>query len=159
MIAARAPRSCCCVDVTNTFRKIGQFEIVVDGDVVNLWSSPEFNLEAALEYAAAMETIIDRMPPVFGVMTRFESPPIIGPDVEASLKETAKHRAQRGMVAVAFIIPNIDHGGRSIAVAQWQRIYDPIRVPYAVFPDVDSARPWLREQIEAARKQRSDQPR
>ena len=87
------------------FRKIGQFEISVDGDIVNLWSSPEFNLEAAQEYAAAMETIIDGMPPVFGVMTRFESPPIVGPDVEASLKVTARHRAQRGMVAVAFVIP------------------------------------------------------
>jgi hypothetical protein len=106
-------------DVIYMFRKIGQFEISVDGDIVNLWSSPEFNLEAAQEYAAAMETIIDGMPPVFGVMTRFESPPIIGPDVEASLKETAKRRAQRGMVAVAFVIPNADHGGMSIAIAQW----------------------------------------
>jgi hypothetical protein len=141
--------------VTSTFRKIGQFEIVVDGDVVNLWSSPEFNLEAAQEYAAAMETIIDRMPSVFGVMTRFETPPIVGPDVEASLKETAKHRAQRGMVAVAFIIPNVEHGGLSIADAQWHRIYEPIGVTLAIFSDVETARPWLREQIELARKTRS----
>jgi hypothetical protein len=139
-------------DVPSTFRKIGVFEIVVDGDVVNLWSSPEFNLEAALEYAGAMETIIERMPSVFGVMTRFESPPIIGPDVEASLKETAKRRAQRGMVAVAFVIPNADHGGMSIAIAQWHRIYDPINVAFAVFSEVETARPWLREKIDSARK-------
>lgn len=143
--------------MTSTFRKIGQFEIVVDGDVVNLWSSPEFNLEAAQEYAAAMEAIIDRMPSVFGVMTRFERPPIVGPDVEASLKETAKHRAQRGMVAVAFVIPNVDHGGLSIADVQWHRIYEPIGVTFAIFSDVDTARPWLREQIELARKKRSPQ--
>ena len=144
-----------CFDVTSSFRKIGQFEIIVDGDVVNLWASPEFNLEAALEYAAAMETVIDRMPPAFGVMTRFESPPIVGPDVEASLKETAKRRAQRGMVAVAFVIPNLDHAGLSIAAAQWHRIYEPIGVPLAIFPDVETARPWLREQIELARRKRS----
>ena len=138
--------------MTSAFRKIGAFEIVVDGDVVNLWSSPEFNLEAALEYAAAMEKIIDGMPSVFGVMTRFESPPIIGPDVEASLKETARHRAQRGMVAVAFVISHADHGGLSIATAQWHRIYDSIGVPLGIFPDVDTARPWLREQLESARK-------
>ena len=143
--------------MTSTFRKIGVFEIVVDGDVVNLWSSPEFNLEAALEYAAAMEKVIDGMTSVFGVMTRFESPPIIGPDVEASLKETAKHRAQRGMVAVAFIIPNADHGGLSIAMAQWHRIYDPIDVPFAIFSEVETARPWLREQIESARQMRGPQ--
>lgn len=145
--------------MTSTFRKIGQFEIFVDGDVVNLWSSPEFNLEAAQEYAAAMETIIDRMPSVFGVMTRFETPPIVGPDVEASLKETAKHRAERGMVAVAFVIPNVDHGGLSIANAQWHRIYEPIGVTFAIFCNVETARPWLREQIESARKKRSPQPR
>lgn len=143
--------------MTSTFRKIGQFEIVVDGDVVNLWSSPEFNLEAALEYAAAMETIIDQMPSVFGVMTRFETPPIVGPDVEASLKETAKHRAQRGMVAVAFVIPNVDHGGLSIADVQWHRIYEPIGVTFAIFSDVDTAHPWLRERIDLARKKRSPQ--
>jgi hypothetical protein len=141
--------------VYSTFRKIGQFEISVDGDVVNLWSSPEFNLEAAQEYAAAMETIIDSMPSVFGVMTRFETPPIVGPDVEASLKVTAKHRAQRGMVAVAFVIPNADHGGLSIADAQWHRIYQPIGVTLAIFPDVETARPWLREQIDSARKTRN----
>ena len=144
--------------MTSTFRKIGQFELVVDGDVVNLWSSPEFNLEAAQEYAAAMETIIDRMPSVFGVLTRFKTPPIVGPDVEASVKETAKHRAQRGMVAVAFVIPNVD-GGLPIADAQWHRIYEPIGVTFAIFSDVETARPWLREQIESARKKRSSQPR
>jgi len=138
-----------------SFRKIGQFEIIVDGDVINLWSSPEFNLEAAQEYAAAMVSIIERMPPVFGVMTRFESPPIVGPDVEASLKETAKYRARHGMVAVAFVIPNIDSGGLSIADAQWHRIYEPIGVPLAIFSDVETARPWLREQIETARSKRS----
>jgi hypothetical protein len=140
--------------VTPTRRKIGQFEISTDGDVVNLWVSPEFNLEVALEYAAAMETTIDRMPPVFGVMTRFESPPIIGPDVEASLKETARRRAQRGMVAVSFVIPDIHHTGLSISVAQWHRIYDPIDVPFAVFSSVETAQPWLREQIESGRKKR-----
>jgi len=145
--------------VTSTFRKIGQFEIFADGDVVNVWSSPEFNLEVAQEYAAAMETIIDRMPPVFGVMTRFETPPIVGPDVEASLKETAKHRTERGMVAVAFVIPNIDHGGLSIADAQWHRIYEPIGVTLAIFSEVETARPWLREQIESVRKKRSPQLR
>ena len=145
--------------VTSTFRKIGVFEIVVEGDVVNLWSSPEFNLEAALEYAETMENVIDRMSSVFGVMTRFESSPIIGPDVEASLKETAKHRAQRGMVAVAFVIQNADRGGLSIALAQWHRIYDPIGVTFKMFGDVESARPWLREQIDSARARRSSESR
>ncbi|HZP67741.1 MAG TPA: hypothetical protein VFB32_15670 [Rudaea sp.] len=145
--------------MTSKFRNIGEFEISVDGDVVNLWVSPEFNLQVAQEYAAAMEAVIEGMTSVFGVMTRFESPPIIGPDVEASLKQTAKRRAQRGMVAVSFVIPDLHHVGMSIAVAQWHRIYDPIDVPFAVFADVESARPWLREQIESARKKGSPRAR
>jgi hypothetical protein len=136
------------------FRKIGHFESSVDGDLVLVWSSPEFNLEAAQEYAAAMETIIDRMPPTFGVLTRFEAPPIVGPDVEASLRKSAKHRAQRGMVAVAFVIPTADQGGLSIAHAQWDRIYEPIGVALAIFSDAEGARPWLREQIISAREER-----
>jgi|SRR6185312_17126050 len=146
-----------CADVISSTRKIGQFQISIDGDVVNLWVSPEFNLEVALEYAAAMEQTIDQMPSVFGVMTRFERPPIIGPDVEESLKQTAKHRAQRGMVAVSFVIPDLDHTGISIAVAQWHRIYDPIDVPFAVFSNVEAAQPWLRKQIESAREKRKPQ--
>jgi hypothetical protein len=137
------------------FRKIGQFEISVDGDLVYVWSSPEFNLEVAQEYAAAMETIIDRMPPTFGVLTRFERPPIVGPDVEASLRETAQHRAQRGMVAVAFVIPKVDQGGLSIASAQWDRIYKPIGVTLSIFSDVDTARTWLLEQIQSVREKQS----
>jgi hypothetical protein len=137
------------------FPKIGQFEISVDGDLVYVWSSPEFNLEVAQDYAAAMETIIDQMPPMFGVLTRFERPPIVGPDVEASLKETAQHRAQRGMVAVAFVIPTIDQLGLSIASAQWDRIYRPIGVVLSIFSDVDVARTWLREQIQSAKDKQS----
>jgi hypothetical protein len=144
-----------CADVISTTRKIGQFRISTDGDVVNLWVSPEFNLEVALEYAAAMEQTIDQMPAIFGVMTRFERPPIIGPDVEASLKQTAKHRAQRGMVAVSFVIPDLDQTGISIAVAQWHRIYDSIDVPFAVFSNVEDAQPWLRKRIESAREKRN----
>lgn len=142
----------------SVFRKIGQFEISVDGEIVNLWASPEFNLEAALEYAAAMETIIDGMPPKFGVLTRFEAPPIVGPDVEASLKETAAHRARRGMVAVAFVIQTIEHTALAIAHAQWERIYRPIDVPFAIFADVESARPWLLQQIQASQKAGSSRP-
>jgi len=136
------------------FRKIGQFEISVDGDFICVWSSPEFNLEAAQEYAAAMETIIDRMPPMFGVLTRYEAPPIVGPDVEASLWGTAQHGAQRGMVAVAFVVPSGDQGGLSIARAQWNRIYTLIGVALAMFSDVESARLWLHQQIQTAREMR-----
>jgi hypothetical protein len=134
------------------FRKIGQFEILVEGEIVNIWSSPEFNVEAAQEYAVAMEKIIDGMPPVFGVMTRFEAPPIVGPDVEAAFGETARHRAQRGMVAVAFIIAQMDQAGLAIAKAQWDRIYGPIGVSFSFFSDVESADPWLRKQIQQARE-------
>ena len=133
------------------FPKIGQFEISVNGDLVLVRCSPEFNVETAQEYAAAMETVMDRLPPTFGVLTRFEAPPIVGPDVEASLRETARHRAQRGMVAAAFIIPAADRAGLSIARAQWDRIYGPIGVALEIFPDAESGQVWLRQQIQLAR--------
>jgi len=127
------------------FRKIGQFEISVDGDLLVVWSSPQFNLEAAREYAAAMADLIERMPPAFGVLAQFDEPPIMGPEVEASMRETAQQRAARGMVAVAFVTAH--HSGLSIASGQWSRIYDPIGVPFAIFDDAGGARIWLRAQI------------
>ena len=141
--------------MTSTFRKIGQFDISVDGDMVYVSSSSEFNLETAQEYAVAMEAVIDAMPSTFGVLTRFERPPIVGPDVEISLRKTAQHRAQRGMVAVAFVIPERDQAGLSIARAQWDRIYGPIDVVFSISSDVDSAGAWLRNQIQSARERQS----
>ena len=96
------------------FRKIGQFEIKPEGDLVLVWSAPEFNLESAQEYAAAMETVIDQMPPVWGVLARFDAPPILGPEVEVS-----------------------------------------IGVAHAFFTDAESAREWLREQIDRRRRFRN----
>jgi len=130
------------------FRKIGQFEITSDGDLILVWSSPEFNLESAREYAAAMAVVIERMPPKFGVLARFDSPPILGPEVEASMRESAIQRKQRGMVAVALV--TADDFGMSIASGQWSRIYDPIGVAHAFFGDIESARSWLRRQISRA---------
>jgi hypothetical protein len=128
------------------FRKIGHFEIVRDSDLILVWSSPQFNLEAAREYAAAMTELIASMPPRFGVLAQFDEPPIMGPEVEASMRETARQRAQRGMVAVAFV--TADQQGLSIASGQWGRIYDPIGVPFALFEDLAAARAWLHAQID-----------
>lgn len=134
------------------FRKIGHFEISVDGDVVNVRCSPEFNLEVAQDYAATMESITDRLPPVFGVLMHFDSPPIVGPDVEAFLRESAQHRAQLGMASVAFVIPAIHRAGLYIACAQWDRIYRSIRVALEIFSSFESARVWLQQQIQSARE-------
>jgi hypothetical protein len=130
------------------FRKIGQFEISADGDVILVWSSPEFNLESAHEYAAAMAVTIEGMPPKFGVLAQFDTPPILAPEVEDAMRESAKLRKQRGMVAVAFV--TTDDFGMSISSGQWNRIYDPIGVSHAFFSDIETARLWLREQIDGA---------
>ena len=130
------------------FRKIGQFEISTDGDLILVWSSPQFNLESAREYASLMAVTIERMPPRFGVLARFDTPPILAPDVEAAMRESARLRKQRGMVAVALV--TADDFGMSIASGQWNRIYDPIGVPHAFFGDIETARAWLREQISGA---------
>jgi hypothetical protein len=58
------------------------------------------------------------------------------------------------MVAVAFVIPTVDQAGLSIAHTQWDRICKPIGVALAIFSDVESARPWLCQQIQSAREAR-----
>lgn len=128
------------------FRKIGQFEISADGDLIVVRSEPQFNLEAAREYAVAMSDVIARMARPFGVLASFDAPPIMGPEVEVAMRDTAALRARSGMAAVAFVIG--DQHGLSIAHGQWNRIYTPLAVPFAVFGDAGSARAWLRAQLD-----------
>ena len=92
----------------SVFRIIGHYEISRDGDVIRVWSSPEFNLEAARQYALDMVEQIKEMPPRFGVLVGFDVLPVIGPDVEASMRQSARERAAMGMVAVAFVAASAD---------------------------------------------------
>jgi len=132
------------------FRKIGQYEIEAEGELLRVWSSAECNLESAQEYAAAVAQMIERMPPVFGVLAELDAPLILGPEVEASMRETAAYRARRGMVAVAFVLACDD--GLTIMSRQWDRIYRPAGVAHAFFADAAAAREWLRARLGAARQ-------
>jgi len=127
------------------FRRIGHYEITRDGDMIRAWSTPEFNLEAARQYALDMMELIQQMPPRFGVLVCFEAPPIIGPEVEESMHETARERAAMGMVAVAFVTASQD--GIAVARTQWERIYDGTGVLLRFFQVEHEARKWLQAQI------------
>jgi hypothetical protein len=128
---------------------IGYYEIRRDGDLVRVWSAPEFNLEAAQLYAADMLKMIEQMPAKFGVLVEFESPPIIGPDVEESMRRSAHQRAERGMVAAAFVTNEVE--GLEIARSQWRRIYDPSGIAFDFFRAVEPAKAFLQARVDAAR--------
>jgi hypothetical protein len=127
------------------FRIIGQYEITRDGDLIHVQSSSEFNLEAARQYALDMNEMIRQMPAKFGTLVEFEAPPVIAPEVEESMRRSAWERAQRGMVAVAFVTQNVD--GLPVARGQWERIYEGSGVSFRIFQDAASARDWLAEQL------------
>jgi hypothetical protein len=131
------------------FRMIGHYEITRDGDVIHVWSTPEFNLEAVQQYALDMLELIAQMPPKFGTLVAFDAPPIIGPEVEDAMRRTARQRAERGMVAVAFVTSSAD--GIDIARAQWERIYQGSGVAFELFREEPPARAWLQQQVDRAR--------
>ena len=132
------------------FRMIGHYEIRRDGDVIRVWSSSEFNLEAAQLYARDMLRMIEQMPPVFGTLVEFDAPPVIGPEVEEAMRQSVLQRAERGMVAVAFVTSNLE--GIKISSAQWERIYDGSGVRFRIFHDAPAAAAWMQEQIERKRQ-------
>jgi hypothetical protein len=136
-------------DSASMFRMIGQYEIRRDGDLISVWSASEFNVEAAQAYARDMLAMIERMPPKFGVLVEFDSPPIMGPDVEESMRNSARGRAERGMVAAAFVTHDIE--GLTIAREQWHRIYDPSGIAFDFFRDTDAAKAFLQRHVDAAR--------
>jgi hypothetical protein len=131
------------------FRMIGHYEITRDGDVIRVWSSSEFNLEAAQQYALDMIEMIKRMPPKFGTLVGFDAPPVIGPDVEEAMRRSALQRAERGMVAVAFVTQSLD--GIEVASAQWDRIYDGSGVTFRFFREPEPARAWLQDLVDRSR--------
>ena len=131
------------------FRMIGHYEITRDGDVIHVWSTPEFNLEAAQQYARDMLELIAQMPPKFGTLVAFDAPPIIGPEVEEAMRRSARQRAERGLVAVAFVTASVE--GIEIARAQWERIYEGSGIAFQIFRDAGLARAWLQEQVDRGR--------
>jgi hypothetical protein len=129
------------------FPRIGTFDIVAEGDVIHVRSTPQFNLEAVQEYSAKVSEVITHMPQRFGILAEFENQPIVGPEVEQAMRETSRQRAARGLAAVAFVTPG--HDGQKIAIGQWHRIYDPLGIAFAFFDDVESARTWLLAKIKS----------
>jgi hypothetical protein len=127
------------------FRIIGQYELERDGDLIHVRSTPEFNLEAARQYALDMNALIEQMPAKFGVLVEFSAPPVIAPEVEESMRKSAWERAQRGMVAVAFVASNVD--GLAVARGQWERIYEGSGVDFRIFQDATPAREWLAQEL------------
>jgi hypothetical protein len=128
------------------FHIIGNYSIDRDDDIIRVWSAPEFNLEAAQQYALDMNEMIREMPPRFGVLVSFDAPPVVGPDVEASMRESARERGRRGMVAAAFVVGRAE--GKDLARAQWLRIYEGSGVAWELFTDTNEARDWLQARID-----------
>ena len=130
------------------FRIIGHYEISREGDIIRVWSSPEFNLEAARQYALDMVEQIKQMPPRFGTLVGFDAPPVIGPEVEEAMRRSARERAAMGMVAVAFVTASPD--GIAVARVQWERVYEGSGVSLAFFREDAPARAWLQQQIDGS---------
>ena len=131
------------------FRMIGNYEITRDDDVIRVVSASEFNLEAAQLYARDMLQMIGTMPAKFGTLVEFSAPPIIGPEVEEAMRRSAKDRGERGMVAVAFVIRDVE--ALAVASAQWHRIYEGSGLAFAHFRDAAPARAWLQAQVDGRR--------
>jgi hypothetical protein len=131
------------------FRLIGHYELHREGDLIVIRSEPEFNVEAARQYAHDMTLLIAEMPPIFGSLICFESPPIVGPEVEEAMYRFARHPSTQGLVAAAFVIASED--ALTIARGQWHRVYDGSGIVLRFFSEETSAREWLAEVIERAR--------
>ena len=86
---------------------------------------------------------------MFGTLVVFDAPPIMGPEVEESMHRSAKQRAERGMLAVAFVTQSTE--GLAVANAQWGRVYAGTGVEFRTFHDLASARTWLQELLDRAR--------
>jgi len=87
------------------------------------------------------------LPRGFAVLINFDGPPVVAPEVEESMRKSARERADLGMVAAAFVTTSED--AIEIARAQWTRIYEGSGVALRFFQDTGAARDWLQAEVDA----------
>ncbi|MGQ0798540.1 MAG: hypothetical protein ACT4NL_00305 [Pseudomarimonas sp.] len=123
------------------FRRIGDYELTTEGNLLVLRCSAVWNTETTLEYTQTVGLMVASLESPWGVLAIVQGVPVFGPEGEALMQDSVRRRFQIGMRALALIIQHGD--GESICRAQMQRIYVAAGVKLAYFDEEAAARQWL----------------
>ena len=131
--------------------KHGKYSIEAHNNILVVDAHSPFSEQVSKQYVedmyAACEQFSDQP---WGLLFTFYGNSIFSPETVQSLIEVTKYRMQHGMVANACII--LESETADLQQIQLQNIYQICNCTFNVFCDVDSARNWLSNFIEAKAK-------
>ena len=119
----------------------GKFSVRSCGRVVRVDAWGPWNREQTLDYAQQLGTCIATMRRPFAMLSVWHAEPLLGPDVEAVLKDSVRQRASMGCVAQATVL--LDRSAAVVAEAQYRRVYFHEGLRCGIFQEVTPAIGWL----------------
>jgi hypothetical protein len=119
----------------------GKFSVRSCGRVVRADAWGPWNKEQAIDYAHHLAMCITTMRRPFAMLSVWHAEPLLGPDVEAVLKQSVRERASQGCVAQATVL--LDRSAAVVAEAQYRRVYHHEGLHCGIFAELTSAIGWL----------------
>jgi len=118
------------------------YEIIVDGNIVNVKTFGPFSQDSAKAYQYDMQNVIKQLKDKsWATLVTYQDSGIFTPEAEIVLTELTVYRAKFGMVANASVFYNSKV--TDIQQMQLSRIYEAAKIPFHVFSEIDSAKNWL----------------
>ena len=119
----------------------GKHSVRSCGRVVRVDAWGPWNREQSLDFAQHLRTCIASMRRPFAMLSVWHAEPLLGPDVEAVLKDSVRQRASLGCVAQATVL--LDRSAAVIAEAQYRRVYFQEGLRCGIFQEMTPAISWL----------------
>jgi hypothetical protein len=131
--------------------KHGEYNIEADNNILVVDAHGPFTDQLSQQYVKDMYAACKQFSgQPWGLLVTFYGNSIFSPESVQSLIEVTKYRMKHGMIANACII--LQSETADLQQVQLQHIYQVCNCTFNVFCDVDSARSWLSEFVEAQAK-------
>jgi hypothetical protein len=119
----------------------GKYTMRRCGRVIRVDAWGPWNREQTSDYAQHLKKCMETVRSPFAVLSVWHAEPLLGPEVEAVLKESVRERASLGCVAQAAVL--LDPSAAIVAEAQYRRIYAHEGLRCGIFHDLAPAIGWL----------------
>ena len=124
----------------------GHYQLNFEDNILYVEAQGPFNKEVLANYHHDIEKLITKIKAKnkdlkWALLAIFHGNSILTPEAESALINTAKYRAQHGMIASANIFKNSIHA--DLQQTQFARIYQEAKVRSHFFSDEKSAKNWL----------------
>ena len=127
------------------FPEHGVFEVKIEDNTLLVDATGPFNEELIKHYEKSLESCIKKLEnSTWDQIIILHQLSLFTSEAEQKLTQTLKNRKERGLVASAVVLENIE--GESLIKAQMSRCYECADVQYEFTSSVNDAKKWLSTQ-------------